>query len=166
MVSLPWINTARSLIGTREIPGPKSNPTILAWAKALGRKVGIAFTDDDTPWCGLYIGHVMSVNGYTPPDILVRASEWSKFGVAVPVGLTPFGAIAVFTRKGGGHVGFIVGQDATTLHILGGNQSNAVNVTRIAKDRLSAVRWPAGVAMPKTSVANSVFNGQISTNEA
>lgn len=166
MTSPAWIKTARSLIGTREIPGARSNPTILGWAKALGRKVGIAFTDDDTPWCGLFVGHVMSVNGYTPPDILVRASEWSKFGVGVPAGLKPFGAIAVFTRKGGGHVGFIVGQDATTLHILGGNQSNAVNVTRIAKDRLTSVRWPAGVAMPRASVQNSVFNGRISTNEA
>lgn len=164
MKSIPWVETARALIGTREIPGPKSNPTILGWAKALGRKVGIAFTDDDTPWCGLFVGHVMSVNGYTPPDILVRASEWSKFGVQCPH--IAFGAIAVFTRKGGGHVGFIVGQDASTLHILGGNQANAVNVTRIAKERLSAVRWPAGVAMPKESVPNSVFNGRISTNEA
>lgn len=159
-----WIKTARALIGTREIPGPKSNQTILGWAKALGRKVGIAFVDDDTPWCGLFVGHVMSVNGYTPPDILVRASEWSKFGVHCPH--LAFGAIAVFTRAGGGHVGFIVGQDATTLHILGGNQANAVNVTRIAKNRLTSVRWPAGVAMPKASVPNSVFNGKISQNEA
>lgn len=162
----PWIITAQKLIGTTEIPGPRSNPTILDWAKKLAGYVGINYDNDDLAWCGLFVGHVMRENGFTPPKICVRASEWTKFGVECPPGVRPYGGIAVFTRQGGGHVGFIVGQDATTLHILGGNQSNTVNVTRVSKDRLTSIRWPSGLAVPKASVKHSVFNGKISTNEA
>ena len=40
-----------------------------------------------------------------------------------------YGCIVVFSRAGGGHVGFLVGKDKQgNLMILGGNQSNAVNI--------------------------------------
>jgi uncharacterized protein (TIGR02594 family) len=159
-----WMPYAASLIGVREIKGPEHNPTILRWIKNLGRKIGIKVTDDETPWCGVYAGEVMQKAGFTPPDICVRASSWSKFGVELAEP-TP-GAILVFTRQGGGHVGFYVSEDADTYHVLGGNQSDAVNVTRIAKDRLSAVRWPAGVPLPTTGRLRKKFDGVISRNEA
>ena len=43
----------------------------------------------------------------------------------------------VFTRAGRGHVGLYLGEDATHFHILGGNQTNNVSITRIAKVRLA-----------------------------
>ena len=158
------MKTAASLIGVTEIPGPRSNPTILGWARSLGKYVGIAYDNDDTAWCGIFTGHVMRVNGHEPPRICVRASEWLKFGQVCPRVI--FGAVAVFTRQGGGHVGLIVGHDATHLHILGGNQSNGVNVLRIAKDRLTGMRWPTGVAIPLRPMKTSVFLGPTSVNEA
>ena len=154
---------AASLIGTREIKGPKHNPTILQWAKNLGRKVGIVFNNDELAWCGLFAGEVMNRAGHTPPNICVRASEWAKFGVGLREGA--FGAVLVFSRQGGGHVGFYVSEDDTTYHVLGGNQSDSVNITRIAKNRLSAIRWPAGIPLPKSGPIRKRFDGAISTNE-
>jgi surface antigen len=59
----------------------------------------------------------------------------------------PLGAIAVFSRNGGGHVGFVdsVNRDGS-LNIIGGNQSDAVNVRRFDRKRLIALRGPKGVA--------------------
>ena len=53
------------------------------------------------------------------------------------------GAVLVFARGSGGHVGFAVGQDDTHFYVLGGNQSDAVTVARIARSRLLGARWPA-----------------------
>tara|TARA_R110002126_G_scaffold44153_2_gene126133 strand:+ start:545 stop:1216 length:672 start_codon:yes stop_codon:yes gene_type:complete len=46
------------------------------------------------------------------------------------------GAVLVFERGSGGHVGFAIGQDDTNFYVLGGNQSDAVTVARIAKSLL------------------------------
>jgi hypothetical protein len=73
--------------------------------------------------------------------------------------------VLVFARKGGGHVGFYVGEDATAYHVLGGNQGNAVNVMRIAKDRCIAIRWPEGEPVVGKPVILA-SNGQLSRNEA
>lgn len=164
MTNAVWIKTARELIGTREFPGTPNNPVIMRWAALLGRSLGITYSGDATPWCGVFVGHVMRSNAFTPPAICVRASEWLKFGQ--PCGLV-YGAICVFARQGGGHVGFLIGKDATHLHILGGNQSDGVNVMRIEKNRLvpGGTRWPSRIPMDPM-VKNSVFRGPTSTNEA
>lgn len=52
------------------------------------------------------------------------------------------GAVLIFERGPGGLVGFAVGQDDNAIHVLGGNQSNAVPVARVAKSRLPGARWP------------------------
>jgi hypothetical protein len=55
------------------------------------------------------------------------------------------GAVLIFERGSGGHVGFAIGQDITHFYVLGGNQSDAVTIARIAKSRLLGARWPATV---------------------
>lgn len=159
----PWMTYASTFIGLKEVKGAKHNQTILGWAKNLGRKVGIVFNNDELAWCGLFAGEIMNNAGITPPNICVRASEWAKFGVGLSEGA--FGAVVVFSRKGGGHVGFYVSEDETTYHILGGNQSDSVSVTRIEKSRMSAIRWPAGILLPKSGPVYKKFDGAISTNE-
>ena len=56
-------------------------------------------------------------------------------------------AVLVFERGSGGHVGFAIGQDDTHFFVLGGNQSDAVTIARIAKSRLLGARWPAILAL-------------------
>ena len=67
------------------------------------------------------------------------ARNWLLFGKEVE---RVSGAVLVFSPGSGGHVGFAVGQDDTHLYVLGGNQSGAVNVARIARSRLLGARWP------------------------
>ena len=38
---------------------------------------------------------------------------------------------------------FAIGQDDANFFVLGGNQSNAVTIARVAKSRLIGARWPA-----------------------
>ncbi|MEO7381482.1 MAG: TIGR02594 family protein, partial [Paracoccaceae bacterium] len=69
------------------------------------------------------------------------ARNWLLFGQAVT---TPIiGAVLIFARGQGGHVGFAIGQDDAHFFVLGGNQSDAVTIARIAKSRLLGARWPA-----------------------
>lgn len=159
-----WVLKARAKIGIRETPGPKNNPVIIGWAQRLGAKIlGISYADDsNTPWCGLFVAEVMSEAGFTPPPIAVRASAWSTWGEACG---PCEGAVLVFQRPGGGHVGLYVGEDATAYHVLGGNQGDAVSITRVAKDRCVAVRWPAG-GPPRGGRVVVATGGGLSHNEA
>lgn len=139
---LPWIVTAETLMFTRETPGPSSTPRIIRWAKAIGGFTTRYYTTDSIPWCGLFVAWCLKAN-----DIQITienplsALAWNKFGKDVD---PCYGAIMVFSRSGGGHVGFYVSEDANYYHILGGNQSDAVNITRIAKNRFVGARWPSG----------------------
>lgn len=148
-----WLAVARSLLGTREAAGSANNPTIIAWGKRLGVKVlGMVYNADSTPWCGLFVAQCLAAggidlasDGFNRMRVAVRAKAWADWGSRLRTDRLAPGAILVFDRQGGGHVGFDVGEDATAYHVLGGNQSDNVTVTRIAKDRLVASRWPKGV---------------------
>lgn len=141
-----WLAEARRLVGTREVRGAGSNSVIMGWVRNLGARVlGIQVNDDTVPWCGTFAAHCMTVAGIKPPAIAVRAMAWADWGANLREANLVEGAVMVFQRKGGGHVGFLVAHDATHYHILGGNQSDAVNVMRIAKSRCVARRWPRGV---------------------
>ena len=55
--------------------------------------------------------------------------------IAVP-GKTRRRRMTIFSRGPGGHVGFALGQDDAHFYVLGGNQSDAVTIARIAKSHL------------------------------
>ena len=160
-----WLQVARAHIGVKEVPGPKSNPTILGWARKVGRKTGIAYTDDSIPWCGLFMAYVMQAAGFTPPDIAVRAKAWATWGQPCEPQL---GAVLVFGRKGGGHVCWYLGENKTAFQVLGANQGDAVSIAWIAKDRLEASRWPPGAALPArpVRVIGAQAPAALSTNKA
>jgi uncharacterized protein (TIGR02594 family) len=139
---LVWLEEARRQLGTAEAPGPASNPEILQWASDLG----IRYSGDDIPWCGLFVAHCI---GSTLPDERLPnnplgARSWERFGAACEPTL---GAVMVFWREspasGKGHVGFYNGEDQHAFHILGGNQSDQVSVARVGKDRVVGARQPA-----------------------
>jgi uncharacterized protein (TIGR02594 family) len=135
----------------------------MGWAKELGLKS--VYTADEIPWCGLYMAVVMKRAERPVVQNPLGALNWNNFGVRVPAPM--FGDVVTFTRKGGGHVGIYVAEDATTYHVLGGNQGNKVSVTRIVKSRLSQARRPAYNTQPENvkKIIISV-NGAISENEA
>jgi len=139
-----WLRAARRKLGTREAAGPPSNPAILGWAKRLGTRVlGTVYNADDVPWCGVFVAACLDEVGVDPPPIAMRAMSWAAWGLNLrPERLAP-GAVLVFERPGGGHVGFYVGEDATAYHVLGGNQGDAVTIARLLKSRCVARRLPA-----------------------
>jgi uncharacterized protein (TIGR02594 family) len=154
---------AVKLIGTKEIVGKAHNPIILDWAKQLGIK---AYTNDEIPWCGLFIAYCAHKAGVEVVDSPLWALNWAKYGTKES---TPMlGDVLTFKRDGGGHVGLYVGEDRTHYHVLGGNQNNQVNVMRIAKTRLHQARRTAWkIAQPSNVRKIELSNkGIISTNEA
>lgn len=164
-VPIVWHEQAVSLVGTKELAGTGSNVRILDWA----RKLDIDYKDDDIPWCGLFVAHCI---GSTLPDEPLpkgplMARNWRSFGDST----SPMvGAILVFwrgSREGGqGHVGFYKSEDGEAYHVLGGNQSNAVNVARISKSRLLAARWPRTAASLTGSVVMAEADAPLSHSEA
>jgi len=157
---------ARDLIGTKEILGVKNSETIMKWAKELG--IDKIYTNDEIAWCGLFIAYCayksnLDIN-MTYKEAL-WALNWNKFGTRQEIAM--LGDVLTFKRNGGGHVGIYVGEDNVCYHILGGNQSNTVNITRIEKTRLSQIRrtkWK--IAQPlNVRVIKVNTNGFISKNE-
>jgi len=163
-LELPKIVTeGLKLYGTKEAPGAVNNATILKWAKELG--MANVYSADSIPWCGLYVAYVVHKSGRSPIKDPLWARNWAKWGVQAT---TPsLGDVLVFVRDGGGHVGIYIAEDATAYHVLGGNQSDAVTITRIAKNRCIAVRSPEYNNRPKDAKPYFVKGaGTLSTNEA
>lgn len=156
------------LLGTEEAAGSADNPTILWWARAIG--LASVYRDDAIPWCGLVMGYVAGQAGWetAPRGNALWARNWAFWGAPVAAGEEELGDVLVFARKGGGHVGLYVGEDEKCFHVLGGNQSNAVNIKRLDRKRLLAARrCPWRISAPanlrKVTMAAA---GPLSSNEA
>lgn len=154
---------ALKLYGTREVPGDADNPEIIAWAAETG--LSRTYRDDVIPWCGLFMAVVAKRAGKPIPATPLWARSWAEWGTASP--RASLGDVLVFSRQGGGHVGLYVGEDAMAYHVLGGNQSDAVTITRIAKSRCIAVRRLYAIGAPaNVRPVRLTASGDLSTNEA
>ena len=162
-----WLAVARSRLGTKEAPGPANSVTILGWARRLGTRVlGIIYNADSVPWCGVFVASCLAEDRLDAPAIAVRARSWATWGKMLRSDRLAPGAVLVFERDGGGHVGFYVGEDPVAYHVLGGNQDDAVTIARIAKTRCVATRWPAGRPVIGRPVRIAVKNKPLSKDEA
>lgn len=157
---MPWMQEAIRLIGLTEDRGAGSNPTLIDFGAALD----IDYKNDDTPWCGLFVAHCIgsSLPNEALPTIPLLARAWRKFGISCA---PQPGAVLVFWRGSPngtkGHVGFYHGEDATHYHVLGGNQSDAVNVRRLDRARLLAARWPLTALAAAGHVTVAAANGEV-----
>lgn len=162
MSELAWIKSARSKIGIREVKGSGNNPLIVGWLKNLKS----AWLDDLTPWCGTFVAQCLKESGLNYPSTWYRAKDYLQ--MSVKLDKPAYGCIVVFGRVGGGHVGFVVGQDKHgNLMVLGGNQGDAVNIKPFSKDRVLGYRWPGIYPLPeryRLTLLDS--DGKVSTNEA
>lgn len=172
-MSYSFLNTEKSpkilveavkLIGIKEVVGKVHNPIIMSWAKDLDlQKI---YTADEIPWCGLFIAYACHKAGIDVVDKPLWALSWAKWGTKVTEPM--LGDILTFKRDGGGHVGIYVGEDKDCYHVLGGNQGNAVSVTRIVKSRLYQARRTAWKVAQPANVRKVYLNakGIVSKNEA
>lgn len=151
------------IYGTKEIVGAQHNPVILGWAADVG--LANVYKADEIPWCGLVHAWLCKQAGKPIVDGPLWALNWAKWGVKADVPM--LGDTLTFQRPGGGHVGLYVGEDKTTYHVMGGNQDNGYNITRILKSRLYAARRLYEVAQPAN--IRRIFldaSGKVSNNEA
>jgi uncharacterized protein (TIGR02594 family) len=156
---------ALKLFGTMEAPGLANNPTIIAWAKEVGGEVADVYEADSIPWCGLFMAVIAKRAGKEITKHPLWALSWSAFGAKSPA--AALGDVLVFVRNGGGHVGLYVGEDASAFHVLGGNQSDRVCITRVAKSRLYAARRPLYRVQPdNVRPIHLEATGALSLNEA
>lgn len=140
---LRWIEMAKNHIGVAEVKGATHNPVIVQFWKDI-RRGGIR--DDETPWCAAFVGAMLERCGIQSTRF-ESAKSYLSWGEQLdrPV----YGCVVVFSRDGGGHVGFVVGKDkAGNLLVLGGNQGDAVNVKAFPLSRVTGYRWPKGEPLP------------------
>jgi uncharacterized protein (TIGR02594 family) len=155
---------ALSVYGLKEVDGPGNNATLMRWARALGPGVTKIFTADAVPWCGLAVGYWAMKAGKPRPASPLWARAWASWGSKSPK--PSLGDVLVFNRPGGAHVGLYVGEDKEAYHVLGGNQSNGVNIKRLAKARLVAARRLYNKIPANVRPVHLSPTGAVSTNEA
>lgn len=139
MYELPWVETARKYVGTAEVRGSGTSPVIRGWLTSLRAW----WTDDETPWCGTFVAACMRENGIVVPKHWYRAMGWLDWGV--PIARPVYGCVVVYSRTGGGHVGFGIGEDdAGRIMTIGGNQGNRVSIAPFDRARVAGYRVPVG----------------------
>ncbi len=138
-----WLTEARKHIGTKEIPGAKHEPKILAWWKAIKRG---GIKTDEVPWCAAFVGGCLEHVGIISSRF-ESARSYLTWGV--PLKAPVLGCIAVLSRAGGGHVFFVTADDGNgRLMGVGGNQNDQVSLAAFSKDRVLGYRWPKAVPVP------------------
>lgn len=161
--SPPWMAAAWAEYGQREVAGPASNPRIRAFYRDAGHP---EITGDDVAWCAAFVGAVLERSGQTATRSLL-ARSYLRWGREIPSPLS--GAIAIFPRgndPGAGHVGFVVGATTDKLFVLGGNQSDAVNIAAFSRTAVLSLRWPtdanAAATAPASAPADDPFEAALS----
>jgi uncharacterized protein (TIGR02594 family) len=172
---LPQIVAATlQYLGVKEYPTKsKNNPVIMGMAKTLD--VDDIYVNDEISWCALFMCFIMWLckkpMKFLKYDIL-RAASFKSWGNEVERGDERLGDVCVFSRPGGNHVAILiavtkVNGKITTVHVLGGNQSNAVTFSEIAYERMTHCRRFYATAAPASAKQYVIgTNGVLSTNEA
>lgn len=136
-----WISVAEGEIGVREIQGARHNQRVIEYHSTTGR-----FSDDETPWCASFVNWVLQQAGQAGTGS-AAAMSFQSYGTQLD--RPAYGSIAVISYGGGrGHVAFVVGKQGDRLLLLGGNQSNAVNVKAFGTSQIVAYVVPAGYQVP------------------
>lgn len=156
-----WLVEAKKYIGEKEYPGMPSNPWIVSLWKKIKRS---GIKDDSTPWCAAFVGGCLEAVGVVSSRY---ESAKSYLAWGVPLSKPTLGCVVVFERQGGGHVGFVVGEDPKgRLMVLGGNQGNVVSIAPFDRSRVAGYRWPATVWIQLSPLPLILSAAQSSTNEA
>lgn len=160
---LPWIVAGLETLGWHET---RDNARLRAWLKRDGRTLG---DPDSLPWCGDWVETSTRIALPEEPlpgplrENCYWACNWLQWGRRIEPSV---GAVLVFSRDRGGHVGFGVGQNDDEFFVLGGNQSDRVCVSRLKKRRLLGARWPTAWSQdPKPLPWMSPENASASVNE-
>lgn len=137
-IKLTPMQMAESEIGVTEIVGKKHNDRVLWYHSFTSLKA----VDDETPWCSSFVCAIMESCGFESTKS-AAARSWETWGEK---GAGKRGEIVVFSRGSNpkhGHVGFLARdykEGDNYLHVLGGNQGNAVCIMKYPASRWIASR--------------------------
>lgn len=130
---------AQRFVGIREVPGTKDNPAILAMLQLDGDWP----QHDEVPWCSAFVNYVAWLLRL-PRSKSLAARSWLNVGKPVKLeDAVPRFDVVVLDRPPNpesGHVGFYSAKIGNVVHILGGNQSDAVSVAPFDAGRVIGVR--------------------------
>jgi uncharacterized protein (TIGR02594 family) len=123
---------------THALIGPGNNPAVLKYFQEIGQKW---VTDDETAWCAAFVNWCLLKAGKVGTNSL-SAKSFLNYGTATK---NPnIGDIVVLWRISKespyGHVGFFIKETAALIYILGGNQSDEVNIRAFDKAQLLSYR--------------------------
>lgn len=140
-----WLQIAQKYKGVKEWRGSRHNPTVMRFFAKAGFP---GIKTDETPWCAAFANAVMDEAGL-PETGKLTARSFLNWGQKIDK--PAIGAVVIFRRGNSswqGHVGFVVGWTRTHIQVLGGNQSNMVNIASYPRSKLLGFRWPAGQPLP------------------
>lgn len=155
---------AKTHLGERRIPGPGTNPFI----EGLFIEVGSPLRGDDHSYCAVGAGAMLKRTGFAyiagEPGQLARS--YLNYGHALDE--PEEGCLVVFWRvkpnSWQGHVAFVESWTATTLTIVGFNQSGAVTRMTVprtgARSQVLGYRRPVLAARPATEIVREDSVGQ------
>ena len=132
------VEIALAEYGTKEIEGPMNNMDIVHYAKESGFDW---VNDDETPWCAIFINWVAMMGDYERTHTAL-ARDWLNVGTSI---IKPeIGDIVVFWRSSPdswkGHVGIFINEENNLMQVLGGNQSDQVNISKYSKNKILGYR--------------------------
>jgi uncharacterized protein (TIGR02594 family) len=144
-----WLKLAQDEMGVEEIDGSEDNPRIMEYFSTSG---GTWVKNDETPWCGAFVGYAMATSGHSLPKEPLRARAWLAWGT--PIEQPVLGCVVILKRGNNpqqGHVGFFMQatKDGKGVLVLGGNQGNRVSIQRFKADDVLGYRMPVGASAPK-----------------
>jgi uncharacterized protein (TIGR02594 family) len=148
--TIPWIQELDKVLGWHET---NDREKLAKWLRSDGATLG---DPSKLPWCGDAMDTAISrclPDEPRPGDLGKNpywALNWDYFGVKCP---PLYGAIGVFKRTSGGHVGVLIGANQNQYRVYGGNQSDAVTKDAwINKTQLVSARWPVTFRNPRKSL--------------
>lgn len=118
------------------------NPEVMKFFHEIGQTW---VQDDETAWCSAFVNWCCMKAGL-PYTKKLNARSWLEIGEPIlpPIERPRLGDIVIFWRIAKdseyGHVAFYINQDKDYVYVLGGNQSNQVNVSRYPVSQLLEYR--------------------------
>lgn len=140
-MNITAFDLAQRFTGIKEMSGKVSNPQILAMLQLDDKWP----QDDEIPWCSAFANYIAWLLRL-PRSKKLNARSWLEVGKPVLLFEAKVGFDVVVFERGkdgvSGHVGFYAGHPSFggEVFVLGGNQSDSVNISSYPKDKLLGVR--------------------------
>ncbi|AFC22889.1 peptidoglycan-binding lysin domain protein [Saprospira grandis str. Lewin] len=147
-----WISKAEGYKGKAETAKMvKDDPFVKMLFQELGTYDEWAHkqTVKTANWCAAFVSHCLKKSGQPALSYYDggRAKKYLDYGRKIDK--PAYGAIVVFSRSGGGHVGFVAGQTDSHILTLGGNQGNKVCIKAYPKSKVQGYVVPSSWTVPE-----------------